>query len=44
MSERREKHVLAAALDLAHDLSESRGEDTSAVEHSRAEIQRLRTG
>lgn len=43
VSRRREKHVLAAALDLAHDLSESRGEDTEAVAHSRAEIARLRT-
>lgn len=43
VSERRQKHVLAASLDLAHDLSESNGEDTEAVQHSRAEIRRLRT-
>ena len=42
ISRRREKHVLAASLDLAHDLSESNGDNTPAVEHSRAEIQRLR--
>ena len=42
VSRRQEKHVLTAALDLAHDLSESRGEDTGRVEHSRAEIARLR--
>lgn len=42
VSRRREKHVLAASLDLAHDLSTSNGEDTPEVEHSRAEIQRLR--
>ena len=41
ISRRREKHVLAAALDLAHDLSDSGGTDTGS--HSRAEIQRLRT-
>jgi len=44
VSKRREKHVLAAALDLAHDLSESGGADTEAVTHSRAEISRLRAG
>lgn len=43
VSKRRQKHVLAASLDLAHDLSESDGKDTPAVQHSRAEIQRLRT-
>lgn len=43
VSRRREKHVLAAALDLAHDLCESGGVDSPAVEHSRAEIARLRT-
>ncbi|MET8523751.1 PrsW family intramembrane metalloprotease [Nocardioides sp. NBC_00163] len=43
VSKRRQKHVLAASLDLAHDLSESNGKDTSSVQHSRAEIQRLRT-
>ncbi|WP_454049874.1 hypothetical protein [Cellulomonas sp. Marseille-Q8402] len=36
------KHVLTAALDLAHDLSEIAGADTPAVERSRAEIARLR--
>lgn len=44
VSKRREKHVLAAALDLAHDLSESGGEDNDAVAHSRKEIARLRAG
>ena len=43
ISRRREKHVLAASLDLAHDLSESHGTETPEVTHSRAEIQRLRT-
>lgn len=43
ISRRREKHVLAASLDLAHDLCESRGAETAEVEHSRAEIHRLRT-
>ncbi|GAA4361794.1 PrsW family intramembrane metalloprotease [Angustibacter luteus] len=43
VSKRQEKHVLAACLDLAHDLSESNGVDTAAVQHSRAEIQRLRS-
>jgi RsiW-degrading membrane proteinase PrsW (M82 family) len=42
VSRRREKHVLAASLDLAHDLSESGGADSEAVLHSRAEIDRLR--
>jgi RsiW-degrading membrane proteinase PrsW (M82 family) len=42
VSRRREKHVLTAALDLAHDLSEGGGADTLAVERSRAEIARLR--
>lgn len=44
MSKRREKHVIAGARDLAHDLVDSRGADSPAVEHSRAEIARLRTG
>jgi hypothetical protein len=44
VSKRRERHVLAAALDLAHDLSESGGEESSAVLHSRKEIARLRAG
>ncbi|RMI13815.1 PrsW family intramembrane metalloprotease [Cellulomonas triticagri] len=42
VSRRREKHVLAAALDLAHDLSDSDGQVSPAVKHSRAEIDRLR--
>lgn len=42
VSRRREKHVLAGALDLAHDLSISHGQDSPQVEHSRAEIHRLR--
>lgn len=42
VSRHREKHVLAAALDLAHDLAESGGSGDSAVEHSRSEIRRLR--
>ena len=44
VSRRREKHVLAAALDLAHDLSESPAGDSASVQHSRAEITRLRAG
>lgn len=39
---RTEKHVLAAARDLAHDLAASGGADSAAVRHSRAEIDRLR--
>ncbi|WP_203666981.1 PrsW family glutamic-type intramembrane protease [Cellulomonas pakistanensis] len=39
---RREKHVLAGALDLVHDLSESGGAETPDVIRSRAEIARLR--
>ncbi|WGL52454.1 PrsW family intramembrane metalloprotease [Nocardioides sp. BP30] len=42
VTRRREKHVLAASLDLAHDLSTGKGQDTPQVEHSRAEIHRLR--
>ncbi|MFO6453289.1 MULTISPECIES: PrsW family intramembrane metalloprotease [unclassified Aeromicrobium] len=42
VSRRREKHILAAGLDLAHDLSESHGAESPEVAHSRAEIQRLR--
>ena len=42
MSRRREKHVLAASLDLAHDLSDSGGRTSEAVAHSRSEIDRLR--
>ena len=41
-SRRREKHILLAARDLAHDLCASGGADGPAVEHSRAEIARLR--
>lgn len=44
MSRRREKHVLAAALDLAHDLCDSHGGESDAVSRSRNEIQRLRAG
>jgi protease PrsW len=42
MSRHREKHVLRAARDLAHDLSAAGGEETARVQHSRAEVQRLR--
>ena len=42
VSRRREKHVLRAARDLAEDLAVSGGTDTPEVEHSRAEIKRLR--
>ncbi|MGD9531113.1 MAG: protease PrsW, partial [Pseudonocardia sp.] len=42
ISSRREKHILQAARDLAHDLCESGGADSPAVAHSRAEIARLR--
>ncbi|MET0928445.1 MAG: PrsW family intramembrane metalloprotease [Aeromicrobium sp.] len=41
-SRRREKHVLRAILDLCNDLAVSGGEDSRDVEHSRAEILRLR--
>lgn len=41
-SRRQEKHVLHAARDLAHDLCESGGENSPAVEDARAEIARLR--
>jgi hypothetical protein len=43
ISRHRERCVLAAALDLAHDLCDSEGEESDAVTHARAEIQRLRT-
>jgi hypothetical protein len=43
VSRRREKHVLRAARDLAEDLAASGGAETPEVEHSRAEISRLRT-
>ncbi len=42
VSRRREKHVLRAARDLAEDLAASDGADSPEVEHSRAEISRLR--
>jgi protease PrsW len=42
MTRRREKHVLRAARDLAQDLSAAGGEETPQVQHSRAEVQRLR--
>ena len=41
-SRHREKHVLRAIRDLAQDLSRSGGQDSPDVEHSRAEIARLR--
>jgi protease PrsW len=43
VTRRTEKHVLAAALDLAHDFAAAGGAETDAVQHSRAEIERLRT-
>lgn len=43
-SRHRERHVLRAILDLCHDLASSGGQDDTAVEHSRAEILRLRRG
>ena len=43
VSRHREKHVLRAARDLAEDLAEANGETTPEVEHSRAEIERLRS-
>lgn len=42
MSRRREKHVLRAARDLAHDLAVAGGQDSPEVLHSRAEVHRLR--
>ncbi|QJY49350.1 PrsW family intramembrane metalloprotease [Pseudonocardia broussonetiae] len=42
VTRRTEKRVLAAALDLAHDLAEAGGDDSDAVRHSRTEIARLR--
>ena len=41
-SRRREKHVLRAGRDLAHDLATAGGDDSPEVLHSRAEIARLR--
>lgn len=43
VSRRREKHVMKATLDLAHDLAASSGGESRAVAHSRREIARLRT-
>lgn len=43
LSRRQEKHILKAIGDLADDLCASGGTDTPDVEHSRAEITRLRT-
>ncbi len=43
LSRRHEKHILKAIGDLADDLCASGGTDTPDVEHSRAEIARLRT-
>jgi len=43
LSRRKEKHILKAIGDLADDLCASGGTDTRDVEHSRAEIARLRT-
>ena len=42
VSRHREKRIIAAAHDLAEDLCASGGEDSKEVEHSRAEILRLR--
>jgi RsiW-degrading membrane proteinase PrsW (M82 family) len=36
------KHVLRAALDLAHELANARGQDCPGVQHERAEIARVR--
>ncbi|WP_370617167.1 PrsW family intramembrane metalloprotease [Mumia qirimensis] len=44
VSRRREKHVLTATMDLAHDLAASRGEESVDVALSRSEIARLRGG
>jgi hypothetical protein len=41
-SRRHERQVLRAIYDLLHDLAASGGEDEENVEHSRAEIDRLR--
>ncbi len=37
------KHLSRAVLDLTHDVAAAKGADTDAVQHSRAELQRLRT-
>lgn len=42
INRRRERHILAATRDLAHDLAESGGVETEQTEHSRREIARLR--
>ncbi len=42
-SRRARKHLRRAILDLAHDVARERGSDTEAVQHSRAEVERLRT-
>ena len=41
-SHRNAKHVLRAALDLAHELAASGGQDSDGVRHERGEIARLR--
>ncbi|WP_046772577.1 hypothetical protein [Jiangella alkaliphila] len=41
-SRRREQHLIRATRDLGHDLAVAGGETSPAVEHSRAEIARLR--
>lgn len=43
VSRRREKHVLTAARDLAHDLAASGGDDTPQVQATRGEVARLRS-
>lgn len=42
MGRRRAEHVLRAARNLDHDLASADGADRAEVEHSRAEIARLR--
>lgn len=39
---RARKHLRRAILDLAHDIAEAKGSDSPAVQHSRAEVERLR--
>ena len=43
LTRRQEKHILAAARDLAGDLATSGGRESADVTHSRAEISRVRT-
>ncbi|MGY1745515.1 PrsW family intramembrane metalloprotease [Blastococcus sp. SYSU D00695] len=43
ISRHREKHLLRATRDLAQDLARAHGDDSPEVQHSRAEIIRLRT-